>query len=143
MYFLQYSRNFEGNVFDNRLCNSSSDGNYLSCCGSLSRNACGRQEQPNVGFFERQSIAVFFKGAETMFFLHKVFGLDSMIHALVSRDDLSHGNTVNGSWMTIAAHLTSDCLCIDQVAVTRLVGSACRLVTRSILRRCVVRSECI
>ena len=30
------SMSCEGNEFDNKLCNSSSDGGYLSCCGSLS-----------------------------------------------------------------------------------------------------------
>ena len=41
------NHSFGGNLIDNRLCSSSSDGGYLSCCGSLSREDA---QVPNVGF---------------------------------------------------------------------------------------------
>ena len=61
----------------------------------------------------------------------------------MSQFDLLHDKTVRGIWMTVVAHLKTRCLCIDQVAVTRLVGSTRWLVTRFILRGRVVGSEFI
>ena len=133
---------FEGNLVDNRLCISSSHGGYLSCCGSLfvprkrTWMRAGDKKNPAM-VFERQSIAVFFKGADTKFFCTTVLGLDSKIQPRVSQDDVLEGNTANGSWRTVVAHLTTRCLCIDQVAVTRLVGPTRWLVTRFILRGCM------
>ena len=67
----------------------------------------------------------------------------SKIQPRLSLYVLLHGNTVNGSWRAVVAHMARRCLCTDLVAVTRLVESTCWLVTRCILRGCAVRSELI
>ena len=74
-------------------------------------------------------------------FSFQVLGLHSKIQPRVSQYDSLPGNIVNGSWETFVARLTTRCLCLEQIAVTCLVGSTCWVVMRFILRGCVVRSE--
>ena len=58
----------------------------------------------------KESIAVFFKGADTMFFVQRA--LHSEIQPRVSRCGLVHGNTVHGHG--VVAQLTTRCLCALQ-----------------------------
>ena len=80
---------------------------------------CGWETRSTRRWFfkDKESIAVFFKGADTFFYVRSALG------PRVTQCDLFHGTTVTGAWITVVSHLTTLCLCIDQVAVTRLVGS--------------------
>ena len=84
----------------------------------------------------------FFKGADTVFSA-TCSVLTRKVQPRVSQYDLFHGNTVNGSWITVVTHLTTRCLCNGQAAVTHLVWSTRWLVPCFILRGCVVRSKFI